>query len=87
MVLWTPLLFYPFSLPEKPSTKRSGDPPLPMFLRKNVILKVLHVKIAQERESKDVTLEFASGAGEEAGAKVKRGNTRKITIDVAIMLR
>ena len=63
------------------------DPPLPLFLRKNVILNGLCVNIVQECESKGVTGEFGLGAWDLAGAEVSRDNTQNVTIDAAIMSR
>src|ERR1700722_5635120 len=61
---------------------------------KNVILKGLFARfwcilarISQECENKGVRLEFGSGSGEQAGARVGRGNTRKVTINIAMMSR
>jgi hypothetical protein len=65
---------------------------MPIF--KDVILNELFghfwcilVRISQECENKGVRLEFGSGSGEQAGARVGRGNTRKVTINIAMMSR
>ena len=63
------------------------DPPLPQFLRKDVILNGLCVHMLQGCESKGFTCEMELGACEGAGAEVSRDNTQNVTIDVAMMSR
>jgi hypothetical protein len=73
MVLWTPLLFYPFFAPGKSFPKwewNRWDPPSPLFLRKDIILKGLYVHMAQGCEIKGFTCEMELGACGRAGAEV-----------------
>src|SRR5580704_4143012 len=81
MVLWTPLLFYPFFPFREARAKGVATPTPPGVFCKNVNLNGLCVHMMQECESKGFTQEFRFGASEGAGAEVSPDNTRHVTTD------
>src|SRR5580700_9995937 len=79
MVLWTPLLFYPF-FPFREARAKGVATPTPRgVFCKNVILNGLCVHMMQECDSKGVTQESGLEDPVGSGAEVSRDNTRYVT--------